>query len=144
MSTFTAGQILRALDLNVERVNVLQAIASGGATITTTQTDVTGATITFTTTQTNTVVAVYGHMDAESNGSTDGAVLYCVVDGVTQTGTPIQRLTGRAQMAHTWRVSLAATGSHTIKLQVNKFNNSNTVQYFQDHTRIVIIGPGIS
>lgn len=66
--------ILARLGAHTHTFAVCEALATASPTVTTTVTDLAGASVTFTTTVPNTVVVAHGHFDCESNGSVDGLV----------------------------------------------------------------------
>ncbi|MFD3640953.1 hypothetical protein [Streptomyces griseus] len=120
-----AGQIVTASQLNRMQPSTTDAIASSATPVlaTTTIVDVPGATITLTTTTPNAIYRVVGTFDVLP-GATSPTVLvfgFLNVDGVTDTGVAIQGLTSsiRSTVSQTWRGTLAAAGSHTLKLQAS-------------------------
>jgi len=125
MSTFAAGQKLRASDLNRACPTELFQGSTGDYTITGSYGDITGASITFTTVVANAVVIINADFDLRVTATGTG---YCygsvAVDGVTD--TTYQRLS-TYQSAETRagghlriKTTLATAGSHTIKLQGKK------------------------
>lgn len=125
MSAFTAGQKLRASDLNRACPTELVQASTGDYTLTGSYGDVTGATITFTTVVTNAIVVINADFDLRVTVTGTG---YCygavAVDGVTDTTN--QRLM-TFQSAETrdgghirFKTTLATAGAHTIKLQGKK------------------------
>lgn len=111
---------------------VLTATGSGTPQgITSTEADITGATITFTTTKANTLVMAVGTFDASiGTGSGTGVIQGKLsVDGSNQTtvatGT-FPTTSMRATVCQTWVVTLASAGSHTLKLRAVQ-NTGQTV-----------------
>lgn len=141
--TMLAGQKATADNYNADVVDWIEDILAADETITTSLTDVTGVTQTFSTPVANTEVKITATCDMGSTGGTDFGIITCVVDGVTQTGNCKLNGAIRAGFAQQWVVTIAAAGSHTIKLQKQKVNNSNTVTLYGSHTKMVIEGNGI-
>lgn len=139
VNSFTAGTALRASDIGY----ITQAVGSVSSfTVTTSLADVTSASITLTTTRANTVVLVWAVFDVQSTGTTDEFTGGLAVDGVYQTCSAFWRATGEGSVAQNYAITLAATGSHTLKLQVFKVNNSNTVTCFGVNSTITIMANG--
>lgn len=146
MPTFTAGQYASASDLNANITGHTRAVGSvTSATVTTSAADLSGCTVTFSTAVANTLVLVVGTFDFQINGTTDIAGGTLVVDGTTVSGEQaILNGTVRATVAMTWRVTLAAAGSHTLKLQVGKTGSSNTVTVRAAGSSISVVGNGVT
>jgi hypothetical protein len=94
--------------------------------VTSTEADITGATLTFSTVGTNTVCVVIGCFNFSiatgATGSVDGK---CNVDAVNQADfcrLALSATSMQCEGTQVWMVSLAASGSHTIKLRA--VNNS--------------------
>ena len=138
-----AGQKVTADEYNADVTDYIQLILAADENLTTSLTDVTGVTSTFTTPVANTEVKVTAVCDISVSGTTDFAVITCVVDGVTQTGSAKVLGNIRVTVHGQWVVTLAAAGSHTIKLQKQKINNANTVTLFGSHSKMTIEGNGI-
>lgn len=138
-----AGQKVTADEYNADVTDYIQVILAADETITTTLTDVTGVSSTFTTPVANTEVKVTAVCDIGSTGGTDFGVVTCVVDGVTQTGNVKLNGAIRGTFHGHWVVTLAAAGSHTIKLQRQKFTNADTVTLYGSHTKMTVEGNGI-
>jgi hypothetical protein len=124
MSAFTAGQKIRASDLNRACPTELEQECTADYTITGAYGDVTGATITFTTSVTNAVVIIQGDFDfrltATGTGYCYGAVM---IDGVRHARQRLflfQSTETREGSPLRIKATLAAAGSHTIKLQAKK------------------------
>lgn len=134
-----------AWTLNV-RPTYLEARSSGDETVTTTETDVNGATLTFTTAVANTIVKVNSYWDVAISGGTDTLIGTLYVDGVKNTqGEAHMEAAGsqRETVAQGWTVTLASVGSHTLKLRRQKAGSSDTVTLYGIHTKIQVEGPGL-
>ncbi len=143
--TFLAGQKVTATLLNNHVLRTLEARSSADETVTTTVTDVNGATLTITTPVANTVVRVGATWDIAATGTTDIFVGSLYVDGVKlDEGEGIGQISLRATIYQAWNVTLATAGSHTLKLRRQKTSNSNTLTLSGKHTKIQISGLGIS
>lgn len=106
--------------------------------LTTTQTDISGCSITVTTVEPNAKVRVTGTFDMYMKAS-DGniGIGYLSVDGAVQTRTTIFKgvtNTVRMTVSMTWNVALAAAGNHTIKLRANSTNNTSVGLLFATMT----------
>ncbi|WP_432111362.1 hypothetical protein [Streptomyces sp. YPW6] len=118
-----AGQIVTAGQLNRMQPATYDATATTATSVlsNTTIVDVPGATVTLNTTTPNAIYRVVGTFDVLP-GATSPTVLvfgFLNVDGSTDSGVAIQGLTSsvRSTVSQTWRGTLAAAGSHTLKLQ---------------------------
>ncbi len=137
-----AGNKIRASDVGFVVEN---AAATAGLTLSTTATDITGATVTFTTVNDDVDVLIIGTFDAQCNTVSGSTVIqgFCVVDGgAAESGVALFLATASAQRAtvvQTWKVTLAAAGSHTIKLQGNKTAAVGTYTIVQTHTKISVL-----
>lgn len=144
MANYTAGQKLSATDLNTNMTKLLSARGTtASATVTTTVADLSGCTLTFTTAEVNTIVLVTGVFDAQINGATDIFSGILDVDGSSQSNTAILNGTVRATVTQQWLITLATAASHTLKLRVQKTNNSNTVTV-RSPSNITVAGNGLS
>lgn len=125
----------------------LEARSSGDETVTTSVVDVNGATLTFTTPAANTVVKVTSYWDVATSGGTDTFIGTLYVDGVVNTQGEAHvegaGTTGRNTESQGWTVTLAAAGSHTLKLRRTKVGSSDTLTLFGTHTKIQVEGLGI-
>lgn len=130
-------------DLTNLRVKSYMAAATASLTCTTTGQDVPGATITFTTTVANTVALVQAHFDVNNSGGADTFLGIMAVDGGDMTAQAIARLSGRSAVSQSWAVTLAAAGSHTVKLRAAKVGTANVVEAYLTHTQIVVSAAGI-
>jgi hypothetical protein len=125
----------------------LEARSSGDETVTTSVTDVNGATLTFTTPVAGTVVKVTSYWDISSTGSTDVFIGTLYVDGSVYAFGEAHLEGGdtsaRTTMAQGWTVTLASAGSHTLKLRRTKTSNSDAITLYGIHTKIQVEGLGI-
>lgn len=141
--------LAEAVDAQLTLVNakpiLTGAACSTNVALTTTEVDITGATITFSTTKTNARYLVMASFYmAATAGNVNVATGKLNVDGVNQaaqanfTGTTTL---DRANVAQSWRGTLAAAGSHTFKLRgvmsagtgvtVNATHTAFTVMVFE-------------
>lgn len=144
---FAAGQKLTATDLNNHTWRTLEALASGDQTVTTTLTDVAGATLTFITPVANTVVNVQSYWDVGTTGGSDTFLGTLYVDNVLEpTGEAHMEGAGseRNTVTQGWDVTLATAGFHVLKLRRQKAGATDTVTLFGTHTKIIVSGLGIS
>lgn len=123
----------------VRTSTVVEAVQSAPTLgMTTSLADITGCTTTVTTYGANREVKITATVDGESNGVTDIGIVVCVVDGVALQGEIHWGPTGRASYGRSWKTTLAAAGSHTIKLQGRKSGNTNTFTTYQTHTNLLV------
>lgn len=141
--TILAGQPVTADEYNADVTDYVDDILASDETITTTLTDVGGVTQSITTPVANTEVKITVQCDIGITGTTDFAVITCVIDGVTQTGNVKLNGAIRGTMAGYWLATIATAGAHTIKLQRQKINNSNVATLYGSHTKMLIEGNGI-
>lgn len=129
--------------------NSIAAAATSSLTLTTTVTDIAGATVSITTAVPNTVVVVMGVFDifASNTTASDVAIGVLDVDGTAQAASALFEalVTGttahRATVAQTWRVTLAAAGAHTLKLRASKSaNTAGSYSAQTTHTTITVLG----
>jgi hypothetical protein len=141
-----AGAFAIASDVNSLGQNEFTANATSVTqAVTTTLTDLAGATKTIITPVANTVVSVTGYFDIEANGMTDIFLGFLASNAVTQTGEAHWQAVGRATIAQHWTLTLGAAGSYTLKLRIQKILNTNTlVVYGSGHSKITISGKGIT
>jgi len=145
LPSFVSGEYVSAADLNANITGYDQAVGSTtSATVTTTAADLDGCTVTVTTAVASTVVMVVGTFDVESTGTTDVFFGQLLVAGSAQAGSCSFKGTGRAVVSRTWMVTLGAAGSYTLKLQVDKINNSNTVTIYSTGSSIAVWGNGLT
>lgn len=120
---------------------VFASACSASVALTTTEADITGATVTFSTTKANAKYLVIGsfYMSAVV-GSANVAAGKLNVDGANQAA--FANFTGistneRANVAQSWSGTLAAAGSHTLKLRgVLSAGTGTTVN--STHTTITV------
>lgn len=119
------------------------AATTGTHTVTTSVTDVPGASVSVTTIEANTVVKVTAVFDVA--GTADTFIGTLVVNGGAAEA-PEAHLQGgvRVSITQTWLVTLATATTHTLKLQMTKIGAAGTVSVFGPHTCIVAEGQGIS
>lgn len=142
---FAAGQTLTAAQLNNITNKALEARSSGDETVTTSVVDVNNATLTFTTPLANTIVRVTSFWDINSTSGADTFIGTLYVDGVVNaTGECHEQAAGRFSLAQSWTVTLAAAGSHTLKLRRTRSGATSTFTLFGIHTKIQIDGPGLT
>jgi hypothetical protein len=136
-SPFTAGQKIHASDLNIF---IAGAAANGNLSCTTTSlADVPGATITFTTTHANVVCTVTGIFDITAVAVGSTATGHLSVDGSDQSAQAIYQSAannGRSTVSQCWTITLASSGSHTLKLRAALAAAAGTYQVNTPHTTI--------
>lgn len=132
--------------LNTTRTKYKNARASGSVhTVTTTITDLPGASVSFSTAEANTTVKITGIFDVESNGAADIFVGACSIDGAAAEAAEAHfQGIGRVSVVQSWIVTLTASGSHSAKLRVYKSSNSNTVVCYAIHSVISVEGQGVT
>lgn len=142
---FAAGQKLTADALNaITRKAYIATASSTETVVTTTVADLAGATMSVTTVVANTQVRVTGIFDSESSGATDIMIGTCMANGVAQQGEAHWQGDARGTVMNEWLVTFASAGTYTIKLRVQKINNTNTVVvYGSNHSKIVSEANGI-
>jgi hypothetical protein len=144
VATYTSGQKLSATDMNNNLTKYLFARGTtASATVTTSVADLDGCTLTFTNPEAGQQVIVIGSFDVQSTGTTDIFSGILDSDGSDATAQAIFNGTGRATVVQTWRTTLSTAASHTLKLQVQKTNNSNTVTV-RSGSSITVIGNGLT
>lgn len=118
--SIAAGEIVTAARLNLLQPVTYYAQGSGTLAGAATNGDVPSATVTFDTQNDNAVYAVTGVWDWDLTGATTSTgTARIAVDGVNQ--SPLCTFAGevgtdRATVTQSYRGTLAAAGSHTIKL----------------------------
>lgn len=135
--TFTAGQKLSTADLDTIGSVSIQFIGAAATThqaMTTTAADITGTSLTFTTQYANTKIAIWAVYDVDQTGTTSTFVGTCLVDGVAQSGEAHNQ-TVRCTCSQMWITTLAAAGSHTVKLQGKYAGGTDTVSTNSVHTK---------
>lgn len=128
--------------LNTTRTKYKKAACTTNAVLTTTATDLPGATISFTTVEPNTQVLVIGVFDMDQSTGTDIGIGSCVVDGVAQSGAA-NFYGGRSCNTQSWLVNIVSAGVHTAKLQVAKAGATGLMTCYSLHSGITIEGQGI-
>lgn len=120
---FASGEKVRASKLNRIQPTTYIARSSGDVTGAVTDTDVTGATITLTTLADNAIYDATAFFDFDLTGAvTTIGIGKLSVDGVLLTPSAFfeaEVTTDRATPGQLWRGTLAAAGSHTLKLTVS-------------------------
>ena len=139
MAAPTAGSKIRAS--GVPLPYLLSAAASSSLVQSTTaENPIPGATLTFTTVHANANVQVTGIFDVTTTTAGTGtATGHCQVDGADQANQAIWFLvtaSARATIAQSWSVTLAAAGSHTIKLLGMLNAASGVCTFSPTHTTI--------
>lgn len=145
-----AGSLLSASVAGQLGSNALQMVGAAGTTLqamTGSSVDITGTSLTITTTYANTKVAIWGVFDVDNNANTTPAnwsvfVGTAVVDGTSQSGEA--HATGlRVTCVQMWIATLAAVGSHTIKLQGKSSGGTSGCNTNPTHTKwhALVFGP---
>jgi hypothetical protein len=121
-----AGQTIQAINFQQD----LEAVASGDFTLTTSVSDITGASLTFTTANANAVIVVEATWDWRLTALGTG---YCYgeinVDGTTDSRKSlfvVQSVESRLPGFLRKKFVLASAGSHTVKLQCHKDSAGGT------------------
>lgn len=142
---FSAGEIGLASKFNrIQPTTYDVAATTAPVTLTTSNQDVTGATITFSTTAANAIYVATACFDFEA---TTAAVTVMQgrlsVDAAVQTEEAL--LDGsissdqRATVYQQWRGTLASSGSHTIKLVALKSLNVGVMRVNHIHTTLTVV-----
>jgi hypothetical protein len=139
------GDIFRGPDVAMLLTQLLTAIASSDLDLTTTDTDVAGATVTFTTTRPNArymCIGTFYFSALLANSSIASGKLS--VDGATNQSrfanfTGSNTVPDRGTMSQTWVGTLASAGSHTLKLRGVHLTTSNAVRVNSSHTTITVM-----
>ncbi|MDX2679300.1 hypothetical protein [Streptomyces soliscabiei] len=119
---YLAGERMTAGRTNrLQPVDYDAAATSALPVATTTYADIPGCSITFTTAVAGATYKAWGTFDCNVT-TTSGSILmvgHLLVDGVVDTGIAVYGMDtlDRATIAMTWKGTLAAAGSHTLKLQ---------------------------
>ncbi len=138
-----AGQKVTADELNAGIDDPVETRLAADEVFTTSLTDVTGVTQNITTVVANTELVITAVCDIGISGSTDFAVVTCVVGGVTQTGNAKLNGQVRGTFTQKWVVNVASASTVTVKLQKQKVSNSNVATLYGTHTKMIIQGNGI-
>jgi hypothetical protein len=150
MALPAAGSLLSASVAGQLGTNALQMVGSAANSLqvmTGTSVDIAGTSLAITTTYANTKVAIWGVFDVDNNANGTIAnwsvfIGTCQVDGVTVSGEA--HATGpRVTCSQMWIVTLAAAGSHTIKLQGKSSGGSSGCNTNATHTKwhALVFGP---
>lgn len=140
-----AGEVLSASDASHLQTVVYSGTQTGNAgsqqTVTTTETDCLGCSVTFST-ATAAVYVVTAHFDLDvSSSGTTVNVGRLNIDGVTQTkeahlsGSSVTRSTP----GQVWTGTVSGAGSHTFKLRVIKSAAAATVNCVDTHTTFTVL-----
>jgi len=118
------------------RPNIQTVYASGDLQVITTTTDIPGASITVVTTEANAIAEVTADFDwdltANPSSNFNYGLLY--VDGTDQNHPAIFNMWSslcRIPGSKNWLVTLAAAGSHTLKLRARRDVADSAVSYFR-------------
>lgn len=143
--TIFAGEIITAARLQALQNVVYDAACTADTALTGTVVDITGATVTFSTTFANAKARVSWVADLDATNATAAiAAVYLAVDGVDQAAPMAIAEQGtsndsRYTVAQQSTVTLAAAGSHTIKLRGRVVSGTGTVTAKQTHTTLRIV-----
>jgi hypothetical protein len=138
-----AGSRIKAA--NAPAPYLLSAACSAPVTVTgTAMTDIPGCSITFSTVNANASVLVTGVFDAQAVTMSGAAVATgnCAVDGTLQPGQATHdeiAVGDRGTVSQVWNVTLAAAGSHLIKLQGALSGASGSTQFNATHTTLTLL-----
>lgn len=139
----TAGSKATADNLNSVATDYIAQSVSGDQTVTTTETDLAGTSVSVTTPVANTEVKVTAIIDINATGATDLSFVICHIAGAAQTGNCKWQVTGRGMITQQWVATIAAAGTHTIKLRCQKILNIDAVTIYGTHSKIIVEGNGI-
>lgn len=141
---FASGQRVTAAMLNRITVNNLEVNVSADDTLTTSEVDLSGATMSVTTIQANTKLVVAASLDCEASGSSDFSFVRLYVDGAVQPDNLKWQATGRFTLAKVWVVTVGTAKTLTVKLTRQKIGSANTCTIYSGHSNLVVSGNGIS
>ena len=138
-----AGNIIYASDVNNVMGRQFEAPCTVATTVNAAAADVTGASITFTTTTANATVVAHFSADHIVSSASAGtiSITFLSIDGVddnARQGLLDMRTLTRVTVAQSYKFSLAAAGSHTIKLRCQKTAAAGTDQLQAGHTALVL------
>lgn len=150
MALPAAGSLLTASVAGQLGTNALQMVGASANSVqamTGSLVDIAGTSLTVTTTYANTKVAIWAVFDVDNNANGTIAnwsvfVGTAVVDSVVQSGEA--HATGpRMTCEQMWIATLAAAGSHTIKLQGKSSGGSSGCNTNPTHTKwhALVFGP---
>lgn len=138
-----SGQRITAALLRNLKPATYDAAASGTLVLTTSQQDITGASITLTTATAGAVFVATGTFDvnvttAQASQLAEG---HLDVDGVDQTPRALRdtNAISRVTVTRSWRGTLGAAGSHTLKLRGVKTGTTNVVSMVTTHTGLTVV-----
>lgn len=143
MTTFSAGETLTAAKLNLLDTRIYRAEASAVLGLTTTVTDVTGASVVVSALAANAKYVCTAVFDCQSIGTTATTALGILdIDGVDQSEQAIFNQVSanglRSTIVQTWEGTLSA-GSHTFKLQGQRTGGADSMLRFNAlHTTITV------
>lgn len=141
---FASGQRVTAAMLNQITRNDLEVNVTADDVVTTTETDLSGATLSVTTIQPNTKIFIAATLDCEATGSSDFSFVRCYVDGAVQPDNLKWQATGRFTLAKVWIVTVGTAKTLTVKLTRQKIGTANTCTIYSGHSNLVVSGNGIS
>lgn len=140
---FAAGEIVTAARLNRLQPVTFEAPATADLTLTTIDTDITGAEFTAITQTNNAIYVVAGDFDMHATTGASGVLMAgkLMVDGVvdTEIATADATTSGtRNTVGQHWRGTLATAGSHTFQLQGSKNISAGVAVAHAIHTKITV------
>ena len=139
---FASGQKITAARLNRLQPVTYEASASSSLTLTTTLTDVTGASITLTTLTDGALYIAEAVFDMNVATAASGQLAegHLGVDGSDQTARALRQMNAvdRATVAQRWRGTLVSAGSHTFKLRGLKSGASGVASIVTTHTKLQV------
>lgn len=142
MATFTAGQKVRASDLNRACPITFEQECTADYTITSSFGDVTGASITITTSVANAVCIIEANFDFRLvTAGTGYCRAYAMIDGTRHARElPFTFPAAEARTTGTLRIktTLATAGSHTIKLQAKKDGGGGSALFAANSTVLLL------
>lgn len=142
---FASGQTVTAAMLNRITPNVLEVSLSGDFTVTTSELDLTGLSVSVTTPQANTKIEITASLDWGASGTSDFSVVRCYVNGVAQSDEMNRGSSGaRLPASKTWEVTVASASTFTVKLTGQKLISGNTTTIYGTHSTLKVSGNGIS
>jgi hypothetical protein len=140
---FLAGETLTAGKLNRIQPTPYEEACTASLTVTTaTYADITGASITLTTQADNAIYMAEAVFDCNVTGTSTTSLMVgrLLVNGVADSGISVYAMDtlDRSTIAMRWRGTLAATGSHTLKLQGANSGAAGTGVFQQDDTKLQV------
>lgn len=143
MTICRSGERLTASMVNAGLLTSVQAASTGNLTVSTSDQDVPGVSLTFVSPVRDSVVIAWGVIDIETNGASDTFVGELWVDDGPEVHQVIWQGTGRATIGQTWRPVLLEGDSHILKLSCYKLGTANTVTVNGTNTKLVVAAGGI-